>query len=95
MTDGQIAMEHHVVMGPQIADWRDPDNVPDEEVKACIKRIRAAHDADLKKDLREMPEAWADFCQFTAYVWLWQAKERERKNLAMMEISTPETGRPN
>jgi hypothetical protein len=94
MVDGQIVMEHELVMGPGRDNWRDPDTVLEEERSACIKRIRVAHNSHPEKDLTEMPE-WADFCQYAAYIWLKRAKQRERAELAVMQTGSPGTQRPN
>jgi hypothetical protein len=84
--DGRIAMEHELVMGPDAPNWRDPNTVPEQELKMWIRRVQDAHDAYLERDLRKMPEAWADFCQITGYPRLKSEKERERE---FAELRTP------
>jgi hypothetical protein len=94
MADGRVAFEHELVMGPDVANWRDPDTVTEQELKVCVRRVQAAHNAHPEQDLRKMPEAWADFCQISGYVWRKREKERERE-LAMIGISEPTMSRPN
>jgi hypothetical protein len=92
MADGQIAMEHQLVMcapGP----WRHPDTVTEAELKSCIARVQAAHDAAPNRDLRENAAAWADFCQVVGYVALKAVLDDERKERVRTEIM-PST-RPN
>jgi hypothetical protein len=86
MVDGQIAMEHELVMSLESTPWRHPDSVPERELNACIERIKLAHDAAPDADLRENPELWADFCQFTAYVVIKAEVDNERNMATMMEI---------
>jgi hypothetical protein len=94
MADSQIVMEHELIMGPGRDNWRDPDSVSEEERRACARRIQAAHGSRPEKDLTEMPE-WADFCPYTAYIWLKRAKERERAEFAVMQTGSPGIERPN
>jgi hypothetical protein len=86
ITDGRIAMAHELMMGSDTTLWRDPDTVSEQERKACAARINAAHDADPEKDLRLIPEAWADFCQYMAHTAVRNAKKDERRKLMLMEI---------
>ena len=85
MADGQIAMEHELVMSEPGA-WRNPDSVTGEELKSCIARVQAAHDAAPNGDLRENAAAWADFCQVVGYVALKASLDDERGECAMMEM---------
>jgi hypothetical protein len=86
MADGQIAMEHQLVMSAP-GPWRHPDTVTEEELNTCIARVQAFHNAAPDNDLRENAEAWGDFCQIVGYVALKSALEDERGDCAMMEIT--------
>ncbi len=86
VADGQIAMEHELVMLPGPATWRHPNSVSEQELSACIERIKSAHDAAPDADPRQNPELWADICQFTAYVAIKAEVDNERKMAAMMEV---------
>ena len=85
MKDGRIIEEGALVMSPEL-HWRDPDSVSESELEACAARVRAAHDANPDMDLRQIPHAWADFCQIMGYVAFRAAIERERKEFALMQI---------
>jgi hypothetical protein len=86
MTDGRIVMQHELLLSPDTTQWRDPDTVSEQELKACAARINAAHDAAPGIDLRLLPEAWADICQYVAHTAAKSAKEDERRKSRMMEI---------
>ncbi len=79
-------MELELVMLPGSATWRHPNSVPEQELSACIARIKSAHDAAPDADPRENPELWADICQFTAYVAIKAEVDNERKKAAMMPV---------
>lgn len=85
MKDGRIIEEGALVMSPEL-HWRDPDSVSEAELEACAARVRAAHDANPDMDLREMPQAWADFRQIMGHFVYRTALENERKRLALMEV---------
>jgi hypothetical protein len=85
MADGKIAMEHELVMRPEITRWRDPDTVSEQEFAACVERINSAHNAEPERDPRELPELWADFCQLLKHLGLKREKEREQQMLALMQ----------
>jgi hypothetical protein len=98
MADGQIAMEHELVMLPGSATWRHPNSVSEQELSACIERIKKAHDAAPDAEPRQNPELWADICQLMAYVALKNAIENERRSDALMEprrTILPAAGNPN
>jgi hypothetical protein len=86
MADGQIAMGHELVMS-EPDPWRHPDSVTEEELKSCIARVQAAHDAAPDSDLRKNAGAWADFCQTVAYIALKVALDDERKERPTLEIT--------
>jgi len=67
--------------------------VTEKELKSCIARVQAAHDAAPESDLRENAAAWGDSCQVVGYVALKAALDDERKEHAMMEIAA--NTRPN
>jgi hypothetical protein len=87
MADGQIAMEHELVMsasGPR----RHPSTVTETELKSCVARVQAARNDASNGDLRQNPEVWSDFCQIVGYVALKEALDVGRKEHAIME-NTP------
>jgi hypothetical protein len=86
LDDGQVVPEHHLVMRPAAATWRDPDTVTETERLACVARIKATHEAGL--NLKEDPDAWADFLQFFMYTLLQVEKEQERKAAALLSLTT-------
>jgi hypothetical protein len=86
MADGQIAMEHQLVMSAP-GPWRHPDTVTQEELKTCVARVQATHDAAPNGDLRENAAAWADFCQIVGYVALKASLEDKREECARLEIT--------
>lgn len=79
-------MEHELVMSPESTPWRHPDSVPEAEWSACVERIKKAHDAAPDAHPRQIPDLWADFCQFTAYVAIKAEVDNERKTAAMMAV---------
>jgi hypothetical protein len=81
-------MEHELVMCPDLTLRRDPDTVSEQERKAYVSRINAAHDAKPDKDLRLVLEAWADFCQYMAYTAIKNEKEAERRRFMPVEIKS-------
>jgi hypothetical protein len=85
VADGQIAMEHELVMLPGPATWRHPNSVSEQELSACIERIKSAHDAAPDADPRQDPDLWADICQLMAYIAFKNAIENERRSDALME----------
>jgi hypothetical protein len=85
MANGQIAMEHEIVMSAP-GPWRHPDSVTELELNSCIARVQEAHDAAPNGDLRENAAAWADFCQIVSYVELKAAFESDRKRFSDMGI---------
>ena len=85
MADGWIAMEHELVMVPGPATWRHPNSVSEQDLSACIERIKSAHDAAPDADPRQNPELWADICQLMAYIAFKNAIENERRSDALME----------
>jgi hypothetical protein len=90
MKDGRIIEEGALVMCPEL-HWREPDSVSELELEACAARVREAHDANPDMDLRQMPQAWADFRQIMGHFVYKTALDNERKRLALMEVnpSTP------
>lgn len=78
-------MEHELVMLPGPATWRHPNSASEQELSACIERIKSAHDAAPDADPRQNPELWADICQLMAYIALENAIENERRSDALME----------
>lgn len=85
MADGQIVMEHQLVISAP-GPWRRPDTVTEEKLQACVARVNAFHDAAPNGDLRENAEAWADFCQIVGYVALKASLDDEPEECAVMEI---------
>ena len=85
MADGRIAMEHELVMLPESATWRHPNSVSEEELSACVERIKSAHDAAPDAHPRQIPDLWADICQLMAYIAFKNAIENERRSDALMD----------
>ena len=85
VADGQIAMEHELVMLPGPATWRHPDSVPKQELNGCVARIKSAHEAAPDADPRQNPDLWADICQLMAHIAVKNAIENERRSDALME----------
>ena len=85
VADGQIAMEHELVMLPGPATWRHPNSVSEQELSVCIARIISAHDAAPDADPRQNPDLWADICQLMAYIAFRNPIENERRSDALMD----------
>lgn len=67
-------------MSPESTPWRHPDSVSEQELSACIERIKSAHDAAPDAEPRQKSELWADICQLMAYIALKNAIENERRS---------------
>jgi hypothetical protein len=69
LEDGRVIPEHRVVGAPKTPDWRDPLTVPNEERKACEKRLRRMAEAGADPTDREQV-FWAELTQYVAHTYL-------------------------